>query len=125
MAYDENLAERVRATIHGKTTPSTDTVEKKMFGGLCVMVSGHMCCGITGGDLLVRVGPDRYESALSLPHARPMDFTGKPMKGIVYVGSEGLDDEQLGMWLSMGLEFVAGLPPKQARAKKSNRRKST
>ena len=88
------------------------------------MVGGHMCCGITSGDLLVRVGADRHESALSQPHARPMDFTGRPMKGIVYVGSDGLTtDEQLGQWVNMGLEFVRDLPPKQARAKKPNRRK--
>jgi TfoX/Sxy family transcriptional regulator of competence genes len=125
VAYDETLAERVRAVLKDKVSPPTETVEKKMFGGLCFMVGGHMCCGITDGDLLVRVGPDQHELALSQPHARPMDFTGRPMKGIVYVGSDGLaPDEQLGQWLDMGLEFVQGLPPKQARAKKPNRRKN-
>lgn len=125
MAYDEALAARVRTVLAAKASPSTETVEKKMFGGLCFMVGGHMCCGITGSDMLVRVGPERYDSALTQPHARPMDFTGRPMKGIVYVGSDGLvHDEQLGGWLDMGLEFVQGLPPKQAKAKKPNRRKS-
>ena len=89
------------------------------------MVGGHMCCGITSGDLLVRVGADRHESALSQPHARPMDFTGKPMKGIVYVGSDGLTaNEQLVRWVDMGLEFVQSLLPKKAAAKKPNRRRS-
>jgi TfoX/Sxy family transcriptional regulator of competence genes len=125
VAYDETLAERVRAVLKDKVSPPTETVEKKMFGGLCFMVGGHMCCGISSGDLLVRVGADRHESALSQPHARPMDFTGRPMKGIVYVGSDGLAaDEQLGQWVNMGLEFVQSLPPKQTRAKKPNRRKN-
>ncbi len=89
------------------------------------MVGGHMCCGINGGDLMVRVGPDRHDSALSRPHARPMDFTGKPMKGIVYVNSDGLAAEaQLGWWVDMGLDFVRSLPPKRAGAKKLTRRRS-
>ena len=125
MAYDEVLAARVRTVLQDKVAPPTETVEKKMFGGLCFMVGGHMCCGITGSDMLVRVGPERYDSALTQPHARPMDFTGRPMKGIVYVDSDGLaEDEQLGQWLGMGLEYVSGLPPKQGRAKKPNRRRN-
>ena len=125
MPYDEVLAERVRTVLAAKARTLTDTVEKKMFGGLCFMVGGHMCCGITGADLLVRVGPDQHESALSQPHARPMDFTGRPMKGIVYVAAEGFSaDDQLERWLDMGLDFVKGLPPKTAGSKKPNRRKS-
>ena len=75
MAYDEELAERVRdvlATEDGLT-------ERKMFGGLAFMVRGRMACGIVGNDLMLRLGADSAERALERPHARPMDFTGPAM----------------------------------------------
>ncbi len=109
MAYDERLAERLRDAFQGRL----DVVEKKMFGGIAFMVSGHMCCGVTGEDLMVRVGAEGLEDALLLPHARPMDFTGRAMKGFVYVEQSGLDsDENLQEWVNRGLEFVTTLPPK-------------
>ena len=73
MSYDEALAGRIRKLLGTRT----DVVEKKMFGGLCFMVHGAMCCGLTKTDFMVRVGPARYDEALAEPHARPMDFTGK------------------------------------------------
>jgi len=84
-----------------------------MFGGLAFMVKGHMCCGIVGEDLVVRVGADAHEEALSQPHARAMDFTGRPMKGFVYVGPLGYRTT-LGLktWIRRGLCFVSSLPPK-------------
>ncbi len=84
-----------------------------MFGGLTFMVSGHMCCGIVGDELMVRVGPEAYEDALRQPHAREMDFTGKALKGMVYVGVEGVEqDDDLADWIGRGLAFVQTLPPK-------------
>jgi hypothetical protein len=74
-----------------------------------------MCCGIVDRDLMVRVGPEGHEQALSQPHARPMDFTGKPMRGMVYVAAAGLRTEKsLRAWVDRGLRFVTTLPPKSA-----------
>ena len=89
MSYDEKLAERTRAILDSRD----DVVEKKMFGGLAFLVRGHMCVGIVDRELMVRIGPDAYESALAEAHARPMDFTGKPLRGTVYVGAAGLRSE--------------------------------
>ena len=87
--------------------------ERKMFGGLAFMLDGNMCCGIVGDELMVRVGPDGYEAALGLPHARPMDFTGRPMKGMVYVGEEGLTSEDaLVAWVGRGVDFASSLTAK-------------
>ena len=106
MAHDEHLATRLRAALgHEHVT------ERKMFGGLCFLVDGHMCCGITGNDMMLRVGPDAYAEALLLPYARPMDFTGKPLKGFLYVAPAGLPDEiTLHTWLALALSFLATLP---------------
>jgi len=109
MAFDENLAERLRLLFRGKCKVS----EKKMFGGLAFMVNGHMCCGIVATDLVVRTGPDAFERALKRPHARPMDFTGRPMKGFVYVAPAGYhSDRDLKSWIKIGLDFVLSQPPK-------------
>src|SRR3989304_10001362 len=109
MAYDEKLAERVRRAL----TPRESLVEKKMFGGIAFMLRGNMCCGIVRDDLMVRVGPERHEEALAQPHARPMDFTGRPMRGMVYVTPEGCrTDEALKRWVEQGLNFAETLPPK-------------
>ena len=109
MAYDEGLAQRIREQLHSRP----DVEEKKMFGGLCFMVAGHMCCGILGETLMARVGPDQYADALHKPHAREMDFTGKTMKGMLYVAPEGLKSEsELQTWLNTCLQFVTQLPPR-------------
>jgi len=110
--YDEVLANRVRALLSAREIFS----ERKMFGGLCFMLGGNMACGIAGDDLMVRTGPARYEESLRQPHARPMDFTGRPMTGMVFVGPEGLDDEGLARWLAVGVNFAATLPPKAGAA---------
>ncbi|MBJ7539122.1 TfoX/Sxy family protein [Marinomonas transparens] len=110
MAFDEGLAERVR----GCFTSRNDVVEKKMFGGLCFMVSDHMCCGIVGDTLMGRVGPDNYEECLNREHVSKMDFTGKSMKGMIYVSAEGVaEDETLQYWVGLCLSFVTRLPPKK------------
>jgi|GEM_PF-5100992 len=88
MAYDEGLAYRIREVFADHPAGPAVT-EKKMFGGIAFLVSGNMAVGVVGEELMVRVGPDAYQATLELPHARQMDFTGKPMKGFVYVGAEG------------------------------------
>ncbi len=108
MAYDEDLAERVRAVIDARFD------ERKMFGGLAFMVGGNMACGIVGDELMVRVGTDEYDAALARPHAREMDFTGRSMKGMVYVGAEGLRDKRsLAAWVKRGVEYASSLPAKK------------
>jgi TfoX/Sxy family transcriptional regulator of competence genes len=121
MSYDEKLAERTRAILDSRD----DVIEKKMFGGLAFMVRGHMCVGIVDRELMVRIGPDAYESALAEAHARPMDFTGKPLRGMVYVGAAGLRTEAaLRAWVDRGLRFVNALAPKRADAPKRRSTKS-
>jgi hypothetical protein len=84
-----------------------------MFGGLAFLLNGNLCCGITGDDLMVRVGPDDYADALAQPHARPMDFTGRPMTGLVYVAGSAVEsDSALLPWIERGLGFARTLPPK-------------
>ena len=85
-----------------------------MFGGLCFMVAGHMCCGIVRDTLMARVGPDNHEACLAKKHAREMDFTGRALKGMVYVAPEGIEDEaDLREWVGMCESFVKSLPPKR------------
>lgn len=108
MAYDEALAARLKQAF-GKTK----VAEKKMFGGLCMMVRGHMACGIVGDKLMIRVGPEQYEAALKMKHAQPMTFTGKPMKGMVYIMPEGCNSvPKIVGWLKLALLFNATLPAK-------------
>jgi TfoX/Sxy family transcriptional regulator of competence genes len=109
MAYDQKLADRVRDAL-GTTRGVT---ERKMFGGVAFMVRGNMCCGVIDEKLMVRVGPDAYDGALKLIHARPMDFSGKAMRGFVYVSAEGTKTaRQVRTWVGRGLEFVRTLPTK-------------
>ena len=116
MAYDEGLAQRIRDVIDARR----DVEEKKMFGGLAFLLRGHMAFGILGDELMVRVGPEAYEAALAQPHARPMDFTGKPIKGMVYVAPDGFAaDEDLERWLERAQAFNATQPAKKPPAKKA------
>ena len=109
MAYDEGVAERVRSAV--KRSPGV--VEKRMFGGIAFMVRGNMCCGVIGDRLMVRVGPKGYETALSRPNARAMDFTGRPMRGLVYVEPAGFASAgDLKSWIRMSMEFALSLPAK-------------
>jgi TfoX/Sxy family transcriptional regulator of competence genes len=107
-AYDRELAERVRIAL-GPVGVS----ERKMFGGLCFMVNGHMAVGIVNDKLMVRVGKDSWEETLALPHAGVMDFTGRPMKGFVYVAPAGLKTAAgLKAWAERGAGYARSLPPK-------------
>jgi TfoX/Sxy family transcriptional regulator of competence genes len=109
MAYDEGVAQRIREVFQDRP----DVVEKKMFGGLAFLLSGHMGCGVVNDTLMARVGPEQYEAALARPHAREMDFTGRPMKGFVYVAPEGFEaDEDLHSWVALCERFVGSLPAK-------------
>jgi TfoX/Sxy family transcriptional regulator of competence genes len=109
MAYDQGLAQRIREALDERS----DVAEKKMFGGLAFLLAGNMCVGVVGDDLMVRVGPHAYDEALREPHARKMDFTGRPMKGLLFVATEGLEaDADLRRWLERGIRFAAALPPK-------------
>ena len=108
MAYDEVLAERVRAIV-----ARDGLSERKMFGGLCFMLKGNMAAGVEQRGLMLRVGPGRFEDALARPGARPMDFTGRPMVGYVYVARSACEtDADLKSWLDEALSFVETLPPK-------------
>lgn len=112
MAYDEALADRIRRAVG----PRRDVSEKKMFGGVAFLLDGAMFCGVAGGDLMVRVGPEAHQAALARPHARPMDFTGRPMNGYVFVGTDGVRSQRsVTAWVERGLAFVATLEPKPRR----------
>jgi hypothetical protein len=109
MAFDEGLAERMRDLLG----PAPGLSERKMFGGLCFLLRGNMSFGVVGSELMVRVGPDAYTQALGLPHAREMDFTGRSMRGMVFVSENGIsEDEDLEDWLQRGMAFAGSLPPK-------------
>ncbi len=110
MAYDPGLAQRVREILSDREGIS----ERRMFGGLAFMLHGHMFAGISGTDLMARVGAERHQDALALPHVRPMDFTGRPMKGYVFVSADGVaEDHDLQAWVDWCAGFVACLPPKK------------
>ncbi len=109
MAYDEGLSDRVRDAL----APRAGLSERKMFGGIAFMLDGNMAVGVIGEDLMVRLDPADAERAQAEEHVRPMDFTGRPMKGMVFVDAEGTaGDEDLGGWVDAGADFAASLPPK-------------
>ncbi len=98
MAYDETLASRIRRVLHGP-----EVEERRMFGGLAFLVHGRMCCGVVGQDLMARVGAEGHAQARRQPHVRQMDFTGKPLKGFVYVTGEGIRTAAaLRKWIAAG-----------------------
>ena len=115
MAYDLLLQGRIQRAVADRE----DVSEKKMFGGVAFLLDGKMFCGIVKDDLMVRVGPERHEKALGEPHVRPMDFTGRPMKGYVYVGPAGSKtDKMVERWVKRGLEFAATIEGKAKPKKK-------
>ena len=113
MSYDEQLAARVSKALGGRT----DVAEKRMFGGVCFMVNGAMCCGVLESDLIVRVGAAHHAEALAQPHTRPFDFTGRPAKGMVYVSPEGTgSDAALAGWIERAVAAGREAPPKPAKS---------
>ena len=108
MAYDLKLAERIRSELNGMPF-----VEKKMFGGVGLLLNGNLACGVHKDDLIVRVDPEKHTALLKKPHAKPFDLTGKPMKGWLLVEADGVKtDKHLSAWVKEGVEFVLTLPPK-------------
>lgn len=122
MAYDEGLAQRIRELLEG----APRVAEKKMFGGVAFLVDGHMACGIIRDELMVRVGPEAHAEAIAQPHARPMDFTKRPMRGFVQVTSEGFEaDADLASWVARGVGFAESCGSAPApRAKATGRKRS-
>jgi len=119
MAYNEKLADRTREII---SVDHKNVEEKKMFGGLCFMVNGKMCVGVEQERLMVRLDPERYDEAMEKEGCKPMDFTGKIMKGYVFVDIDSLNTKRkLEYWVQLALEFN-----KKAKAarKKSNKKKT-
>jgi len=118
MSYDEALVARIRQVV----VSTRGLSERKMFGGLCLSVNGYMACGVQKKDLVVRVGPDEYERSLARMHTRPMDFTGKPMTGYIYVDECGYKrNTDLARWVSKGVAYVQTLPPKKPKKKKARK----
>jgi TfoX/Sxy family transcriptional regulator of competence genes len=110
MAFDENLAARIRVALVRKK----GVEEKKMFGGVGFLLHGNMLVGVWKDSLIVRLGPDNYDDALLESHVREFDITGRAMKGWVLVEPEGVeDDDQLKGWIERALKFVKALPAKE------------
>jgi TfoX/Sxy family transcriptional regulator of competence genes len=106
VSFDHGLADRIRRALARRK----DVTEKKMFGGLAFLRNGRMFCGVVTDRLMVRVGPERYEEALARPYVRPMDFTGRPMKGYVFVEPAGCTrEEDVAEWVRCGVSVVSKL----------------
>ena len=107
VAYNEDLAERVRAALADRT----DVEEKRMFGGLSFMVAGQMCCGVLKNDLVVRIEPTDFDTLVAQSRVRPFDFTGRPVQGMVYVDGSALNDvTAVRRWVQRGTDYVAAHP---------------
>jgi hypothetical protein len=109
VAYDAELADRAREVLSVRE----NLTERKMFGGIAWMLNGNMACGVLGDELIVRLGAEEAERALAEPHTRPFDFTGRPMRGPIMVGPQGIaTDSQLAAWVDAGADCAQALPPK-------------
>lgn len=118
MAYDLEFAERINRILSEK---GADFYEKKMFGGLCFMVDDKMCVGIVKEELMARIGPDAYPEALEKNGVSEMNFTGRAMKGYVFISQEVLiDDDVLAYWLQLCLDFNPFAKASKKRKKKDN-----
>ena len=108
MTYNLKLAERIRSELEG-----IPFIEKKMFGGVGLLLNGNVACGVNKDNLIVRVDPEKHTALLKKPHAKPFDLTGKPMQGWLIVEAAGVKtDKQLSAWVKEGVEFALTLPPK-------------
>jgi TfoX/Sxy family transcriptional regulator of competence genes len=110
MAYDEDLANRIRELLAG----DPDVTEKRMFGGLAFLVGGNMSVSASGqGGMMVRVDPDENDALLTKPHTRPMEMRGRAMQGWLRVDPEGLRTKrELEPWVARGVAYARSLPPK-------------
>ena len=112
MAFDPGLAQRAREVLDGRD----GVTERRMFGGLAFLLHGRMFVGIHGSRLMARVGAQRHADALAMPGVRVMDFTGRPMKGYVYIDPQAIaEDAALQAWVRWCADHVAALPPARAR----------
>ena len=112
MSYDQELARRIRRQLANDCRMA----ERHMFGGIAWLEQGHMVCGIVGTALMLRIGEEASEAALQQAFVRPMDFTGRTLRGYVYVDPPALDDDvDLGLWIAAARDFVEQLPPKPVR----------
>jgi TfoX/Sxy family transcriptional regulator of competence genes len=111
MAFNEKLADRVRELI---SLSHKNVQEKRMFGGLCFMVNDKMCVGVEQERLMVRIDPAKYEEAMEKEGCKPMDFTGKVMKGFVFVDIEALNTKmKLEYWIKLALDYNKIAKPKK------------
>ena len=117
MAYDEDLADRVREVVPA----DGEVTERKMFGGLAFLLSGRMFGGIVGSELMVRIGAEAAQRALDTDHVREMDFTGRPMKNMIFVQPAGLDGPALERWVTAAAEYARTLPATPRRNRGSRR----
>lgn len=108
MPFDEEIAEHLRQVL----ADHASVREQRMFGGLCFMLNGNMLCGVHRETLMFRVGKAQHEAALARPGARPMDITGKPMAGFVFVDPSECGQQALHSWVTLAETFVGALPPK-------------
>jgi len=121
MAYDEDLANRIREIL-GERVRATEIA---MFGGLCFTVRGNMVVGVVRDDLMVRVGPEQHDAAIAKPGARLMDFTKRPMRGFLFVDPAGTKTKRaLAWWIDRSLAYTETLPEKKPRARTSKRQKA-
>ena len=111
MAYDEDLAGRAREVM----PTDAEVTERKMFGGLAFLLRGHMFAGIVGSELMVRIGSEAAQRALELDHVREMDFTGRPMKNMIFVQPAGLHGPALERWITAAADYARTLAPKLPR----------
>jgi TfoX/Sxy family transcriptional regulator of competence genes len=114
MAYDERLAARIRNLLAGRD----DVAERKMFGGLTFMVAAHMCCGVHRDELIVRLDPEHEDEALARPHARPMDLTGRRMRGFITVRPDGLTGNRLERWVREAVARAESLSDPEQRGER-------
>ncbi len=112
MAYNDITAQRVRREL----LTQENVVERKMMGGLCFMLSGNMCCGVTGEALMIRVGPEAYPQWVGTPDVLPLEFAGRQPKGFVLVAPHGYrTDEAFVKWIQRSIDFASTLPVKKAK----------
>jgi TfoX/Sxy family transcriptional regulator of competence genes len=115
VAYDEELADRLREHL----APVKRVSEREMFGGISFMVAGNLCCGVLGGDLIVRIDPTLHHDALTRPNVSEFSMGGRTSKGMIRVGPDGVeDDDELALWLRLGIAHATSLPAKKAGVKK-------
>jgi TfoX/Sxy family transcriptional regulator of competence genes len=112
LSTDQQTISRIRDVLAERS----DVLEKRMFGSICFMVGGRMCCGVANSTVFVRVGKDGFEKAVAQPHARPMDFTGRPSTSTVYVDPLGYRTRAaLAKWVNLGVALATTEAPQKRR----------